>query len=249
MGATAGRHGYFCLFPGVSVGRPRQCWASTAPSVCDGCHRVATDALPRVTSARHRLAVAAVAAVAVGAAAASPASATARSAIAAGAPRTTQVVAAPALQTLRSDRASGTFLDGSVQAYQQVQSTAAISYARHHRRTPREIARRMLRARGWSWHQFRYLNRLWDRESGWNVHASNPYSGAYRIPQAVPGSKMASAGSNWRWSARTQIRWGLRYIRAVYGSPRRAWYHELSTAGTDRPATGSSARPVAEQDR
>ena len=76
--------------------------------------------------------------------------------------------------------------------------------------------------------QYPSLNKLWSRESGWNVHASNPYSGAYGIPQAVPGSKMASAGPSWRSSARTQIRWGLRYIRDRYGSPRRAWRHETS---------------------
>lgn len=92
--------------------------------------------------------------------------------------------------------------------------------------TSRQIARRMLRRFHWSRRQFRYLNRLWSRESGWNVFASNPYSGAYGIPQAVPGSKMSSAGPHWRSSARTQIRWGLRYIRARYGSPMRAWEHE-----------------------
>jgi hypothetical protein len=91
------------------------------------------------------------------------------------------------------------------------------------------IAWRMLGHMHWSAHrQFRDLNRLWTRESGWNIHASNPYSGAYGIPQAVPGSKMASAGSHWRSSARTQIRWGLRYIRDRYGSPRQAWSHEIS---------------------
>ena len=78
-------------------------------------------------------------------------------------------------------------------------------------------------------YQFRYVNRLWDRESSWNVFASNPYSGAYGIPQAVPGSKMSSAGRHWRTSARTQIRWGLRYIRSRYGSPRRAWEHSQAT--------------------
>lgn len=90
----------------------------------------------------------------------------------------------------------------------------------------RDIARRMLRSFGWSRRQFKYLNWLWDRESGWTVHAENPSSGAYGIPQAVPGSKMASAGPNWRTSAKTQIRWGLGYIRATYDSPRRAWEHE-----------------------
>jgi resuscitation-promoting factor RpfB len=80
--------------------------------------------------------------------------------------------------------------------------------------------------RGW---QFKYLNLLWSRESSWNVFAQNPYSGAYGIPQAVPGSKMASAGPNWERSARTQIRWGRRYSKAIYGSPLAAWRHELAT--------------------
>jgi hypothetical protein len=77
--------------------------------------------------------------------------------------------------------------------------------------------------------QFKYLNWLWQRESGWNKYASNPFTGAYGIPQAMPGSKMASAGPNWRSNASTQIRWGLRYIRARYGSPRKAWNHSQAT--------------------
>jgi hypothetical protein len=97
-------------------------------------------------------------------------------------------------------------------------------------RTPREIARAMLPTFHWSVSkQFRYLSWLWQRESGWNKYAYNPYSGAYGIPQAVPGSKMASAGPNWRSNASTQIRWGLRYIRARYGSPHRAWNHSQAT--------------------
>ncbi len=75
--------------------------------------------------------------------------------------------------------------------------------------------------------QFRFLNLLWDRESSWNVHAQNPWSGAYGIPQAVPGIKMSSAGPDWQNSARTQVLWGLRYIKAVYGKPRFAWIHEV----------------------
>ena len=92
---------------------------------------------------------------------------------------------------------------------------------------PRQIARSMLRHRfGWKAWQFKYLNRLWAVESGWNRYASNPYSGAYGIPQAVPGSKMSSAGPGWQWNARTQIRWGLRYIRARYRTPYWAWRHQ-----------------------
>jgi hypothetical protein len=95
--------------------------------------------------------------------------------------------------------------------------------------TPKQIAWKMLRHFHWSAaRQYPSLNRLWARESGWNVHALNPSSGAAGIPQAVPGSKMASAGPNWRTNARTQIRWGLRYIRDRYGSPRRAWRHETA---------------------
>jgi hypothetical protein len=65
------------------------------------------------------------------------------------------------------------------------------------------------------------------RESGWNRFAYNHSSGAYGIPQAVPGDKMASAGPDWRTSARTQILWGMGYIRARYGDPWNAWQHEL----------------------
>jgi hypothetical protein len=97
-------------------------------------------------------------------------------------------------------------------------------------RTPRQIAEAMLPSFHWSVsRQFKYLNWLWERESSWNKYAYNPYSGAYGIPQALPGSKMASAGPNWRSNAATQIRWGLRYIKARYGSPRRAWVHSQAT--------------------
>ena len=64
---------------------------------------------------------------------------------------------------------------------------------------------------------------MWTKESGWNQRALNAGSGAYGIPQALPGSKMASAGSDWATSAKTQIRWGLGYIRSTYGSPSQAW--------------------------
>lgn len=64
-----------------------------------------------------------------------------------------------------------------------------------------------------------------DRESGWNAFAENAASGAYGIPQALPGSKMASAGADWRTNPATQVRWGLRYIRDSYGSPCGAWQH------------------------
>ena len=96
------------------------------------------------------------------------------------------------------------------------------------RRAAERTAQKMLARFGWGKRQWTPLDKLWNRESGWNKYAENPYSGAYGIPQALPGSKMASAGADWRSNATTQIRWGLRYIKSVYGRPRVAWDHELA---------------------
>ncbi len=87
----------------------------------------------------------------------------------------------------------------------------------------------MLGSYGWGQDQFGCLVSLWGVESGWNPSASNPSSGAYGIPQALPGSKMASAGADWQSNPATQIRWGLGYIRGLYGSPCGAWDHEEAT--------------------
>ena len=84
------------------------------------------------------------------------------------------------------------------------------------------IARDMLAQRGWGDDQFGCLVELWNHESGWNVYASNP-SGAYGIPQALPGSKMATAGDDWQTNPATQISWGLGYISGRYGTPCGAW--------------------------
>ena len=92
--------------------------------------------------------------------------------------------------------------------------------------SPQQIAEQMLSQFGWSSSQFSCLQPLWALESGWNIYASNPSSGAYGIPQALPGSKMASAGPDWQGDAATQIRWGLTYIQGTYGSPCAAWSHE-----------------------
>ena len=71
--------------------------------------------------------------------------------------------------------------------------------------------------------QFSCVDNIWTRESGWNVHADNPTSSAYGIPQALPGSKMASAGPDWENNPETQIRWGLQYIKSRYGTACSAW--------------------------
>ena len=80
---------------------------------------------------------------------------------------------------------------------------------------------------GWSEQDFLALVNLWNKESGWNVSAASR-SGAYGIPQALPGSKMASEGADWATNGETQIRWGLKYIRSTYGSPSAAWQHFLN---------------------
>jgi hypothetical protein len=85
----------------------------------------------------------------------------------------------------------------------------------------------MLKA-GFGIDQFPCLNKLWNKESNWRHTASNPSSGAYGIPQALPGSKMGSAGSDWRSNPATQIKWGLGYIEGRYGSPCKAWSHSQS---------------------
>lgn len=95
--------------------------------------------------------------------------------------------------------------------------------------SPQQIALAMLGSYGWSSSEFGCLDQLWIRESGWNPQATNPYSGAFGIPQSLPGSKMASAGADWATNPATQIRWGLGYIREQYGSPCGAWSHELAT--------------------
>jgi hypothetical protein len=80
-------------------------------------------------------------------------------------------------------------------------------------------------ARGWDQGEFGCLVALWSKESGWNHFAQNRSSGAYGIPQALPGEKMASAGADWATNPETQIRWGLGYIDARYGTPCAAWGH------------------------
>lgn len=82
---------------------------------------------------------------------------------------------------------------------------------------------------GFKLDQMPCLDKLWTRESHWNVKASNSSSGAYGIPQAVPGSKMASVADDWRTNPVTQIKWGLGYIKSRYDTPCGAWQHSEDT--------------------
>ncbi len=91
--------------------------------------------------------------------------------------------------------------------------------------TAQRIAYDLLGSYGFSTDQWGCLDDLWQAESGWLYNAENA-SGAYGIPQALPGSKMASAGPDWETDPTTQIKWGLGYIQTTYGTPCAAWDHE-----------------------
>ena len=96
---------------------------------------------------------------------------------------------------------------------------------------PKAVAALMVADRGWNDAQFGCLVKLWTKESNWRWNADNPTSSAYGIPQALPGSKMASAGADWRTNPVTQIKWGLGYIAARtsrYGTPCSAWAHSVN---------------------
>jgi hypothetical protein len=83
---------------------------------------------------------------------------------------------------------------------------------------PRTLTKALMPQFGMSASDFGCVDAIWTQESGWNVHADNPTSSAYGIPQALPGSKMSSAGPDWENNPVTQIKWGLGYIKERYGS-------------------------------
>ena len=89
--------------------------------------------------------------------------------------------------------------------------------------TAQAIAWERIQGLGWGQDQFDCLVALWNKESGWNVYAHNVGSGAYGIPQALPGDKMASAGADWATNPATQIEWGLTYIIGRYSDACGAW--------------------------
>ena len=97
--------------------------------------------------------------------------------------------------------------------------------------TAKSIAYSMMSSFGFPTSEFGCLDDLWTRESGWMYDAENPTSGAYGIPQALPGYKMASAGADWQTDPATQIRWGLGYIQQTYGNPCAAWNFDQANGG------------------
>jgi hypothetical protein len=94
---------------------------------------------------------------------------------------------------------------------------------------PKEMARQIMRNKyGYGADQFSCFNNIIMRESMWDVHATNPSSGAYGIPQALPGSKMATVAPDWRHNPATQIIWAIEYMDDRYGSPCEAWTFKRS---------------------
>jgi len=127
-------------------------------------------------------------------------------------------------------RSRGSVAPSRVAATRRAQA-ARVSRARERARLmadPQEAARLLAAKRGWGATQFACLDSLWTKESRWLHTADNPTSSAFGIPQALPGSKMSSAGSDWRTNPVTQVRWGLGYIASRYGTPCSAWQHSRS---------------------
>lgn len=89
----------------------------------------------------------------------------------------------------------------------------------------RRLGKELAANHGWTGEQWDCLNNLWEKESGWSTRSSNSSGSAWGIPQALPGSKMKSAGTDWRTNPSTQIAWGIGYIDNRYGSACKAWGH------------------------
>ncbi|BBH66763.1 hypothetical protein ACTI_34480 [Actinoplanes sp. OR16] len=87
----------------------------------------------------------------------------------------------------------------------------------------RAVGCTLMLAKGFGIAEFPCLNQLWNKESGWNYKAENRSSGAYGIPQALPGSKMGSVAADWKTNPATQIKWGLGYVKGRYKTPCGAW--------------------------
>ncbi len=91
--------------------------------------------------------------------------------------------------------------------------------------TPFQIAHTVATQAGLDQQQWVCLDQLWQQESKFQTNARNYRSGAFGIPQALPASRMASAGADWRTNPATQVKWGLSYIRVRYGTACNAWAH------------------------
>lgn len=132
--------------------------------------------------------------------------------------RSMRLVGSPKVAKRPAQSASGSGSSGSGSGSASVAAAPPPSPG-----TAQSIAYNMLSSFGWNPKTyFSCLDNIWTRESGWRYNAENA-SGAYGIPQALPGSKMATAGPDWQTNPTTQIKWGLGYIQSTYGDPCSAW--------------------------
>jgi hypothetical protein len=131
-------------------------------------------------------------------------------------------LAAPIEAALFSELSSSATVSASAMSLVS-SASASVELAR----TPdgaREVAKVLMEEKyGWGEKQYACLDDLWIKESNWNYRASNKRTGAHGIPQALPATKMDSAGTDWRTNPVTQISWGLRYIEVRYETPCKAW--------------------------
>jgi hypothetical protein len=136
-----------------------------------------------------------------------------------------QSAAADALVQARAQAAAALVKARAVAAQQVARAQVRQALLTKAKSDPKAAARLMAGDRGWGAGEFTCLDSLWTKESGWRWNADNAGSDAYGIPQALPGSRMASVGSDWATNPITQIKWGLQYISSRYGTPCAAWAH------------------------
>ena len=135
------------------------------------------------------------------------------------------VVPAPVKATAKATAEAPVKAKVKVKKQKRASRSRAYGFTAPQTGTNRRLGRQMAAAHGWTGVQWDCLNNLWQKESGWSTRSSNSSGSAWGIPQALPGSKMASAGSDWRTNPATQIKWGIGYIDNRYGSACKAWGH------------------------
>jgi len=133
--------------------------------------------------------------------------------------RVAAAAAAKAAEKVRAEAAKKAARDKARKAL-EAKKQAIVANAQ---KDPRAAARALMPEFGFGAGQWGCLDNLWMGESGWRYTAENSSSGAYGIPQALPGSKMTSVAADWRTNPATQIKWGLQYIKSSYGTPCGAW--------------------------
>ncbi len=140
------------------------------------------------------------------------------------------VSALPAIPTSSTDSTEPVTIDFNGVQSVDASSLALVALAAKQvqlAKTPtgaQQVAKELIASQYASWNssQVSCLNQLWNSESHWNFQAHNYRSGAHGIAQALPADKMEIIATDWRTNPVTQIKWGLSYIKARYGTPCKA---------------------------